>query len=805
MSFIERVEVLRNGASTIYGSDAIAGVINFITRRDFEGVEVVAQYDVTGEGDGETSRVGFTIGNSSNRGNTVLSLEYSERQPIWQGDREFSRLPFAERAINDGVDADGDPIRVGTERFVAGSGANLFGTWTSLQEGSQFTTNNGGPFVVDPNTGEVRPFNAETDAYNFAPASYMVTPQQVFSINAAANYELTQDITAFMEGGFTNRQSDQLMAADGTFWGATMVADHPNNPIGEDISVSRRLAETGGRSFQQDFSDYRMVAGLEGYLNNGWTWDVAFNYSRYVDARLDIGRANPNRYNMMLDPSRCEADADCLAATGGVGFWNPLEEGSLTPEMIDFASIPNSPLVKGTTRQFMANLAGDSGDFMLPAGPVRWATGYERRWEEYQSIPDGGATIGEIYSVTAAPAEGDYSVDEVYGELSIPVLAGMPYAERLDLSVAARWTDYDFLSSDTTTKFGIEYVPVTDLLIRATYSDGFRAPSIANLFSPQTESNTAYTDPCLDWGSSSNDVLRANCAAEGLPQDFNLPNNQSSSVLGGNEDLVPESSTSFTAGFVWSPNFIQNFSLAVDYFNIEITNGLGTADATTIARDCYTSVDFSSPSCSLIEGPGHPVVGRPSLPGSDYRANDGVISGILLTTQNIATFETAGIDFDANWSTEMSGGLLRLRLDGTYLDKYTYQSQEGAATLNLAGSYGADPNFGGRRAAFFDVRANFTVGYSFNDWDASWVARYHSGVDDVAPGVWNLSNSVGSFIYHDLQGSYQVTEGLTLALGVRNVFDKQPPYVTNNQDMNTLNSSYDTAGRYFYGRVNYRF
>ncbi|RUO32995.1 TonB-dependent receptor domain-containing protein [Aliidiomarina soli] len=816
MSFIERVEVLRDGASTIYGSDAIAGVVNFITRRDFEGAEVVAQYDVTGEGDGETSRVGFTIGNSSNRGNTVLSLEYSERKPIWQGDRDFSRNPLAEVAINDGfqvdengdpvLDDDGDPVpqRVGTERIIAGSTGNAYGSWSSLQEGSPYAT--GGPYVVDQETGAVRPFSsAQGDAYNYAPASYMVTPQKVFSINAAANYDLTQDITAFLEGGFTNRQSDQLMAADATFWGATMVADHPDNPIGEDISVSRRLYETGGRNFQQDFSDYRMVMGLEGYLDNGWAWDVSYNYARYVDARLDVGRANPNRYGLMLNPEACLDDADCTAATGGVGYWNPLAEDTLTPEMIAYASIPNSPLIKGTTKQLMANLTGDTGSFGLQAGPIGWATGYERRWQEYQSIPDGGATVGEIYSVTAAPSEGAYVVDEVYGELAVPLLAGMPGVERLDLSAAIRYTDYDFLDSDTTTKFGIEYVPVQDLLIRATYADGFRAPGISDLFAPQAETNTSYTDPCLNWGSSSNDNIRANCAAEGLPQDFELPNNQSASISGGNPDLVPETSTSFTAGFVWSPSNIQNFSLAVDYFNIEIEDGLGSADSTTIVRDCYSSENFSSPSCDLIEGPGHSIIGRPSLPGSDYRANDGIVSGILLTTANIATFETSGIDFDANWATELAGGQLRLRFDGTYLNEYKYQSQSGTDVLDLAGKYAADPNFGGRRAAFFDIRANFHVGYAMDNWDASLITRYQSGVDDLRPGEWNLSDSVGSYFYHDLQGSYYVSEGLTVTAGIRNLFDKQPPYVTANQDMNTLNSSYDTAGRYLYGRVNYRF
>lgn len=787
MGFIERVEVLRDGASTIYGSDAIAGVINFITRRDFEGAEISAQYDVTGEGDGENRSVSLTVGNSSNRGNAVLSIEYSDRKAIGQGDREFSAIPWGE---------------AGGERVYAGSGANSFGSWGPTSADSDYF---GTTWVVDPTTGEVRPYSGVTDSYNFAPASYLVTPQQVFSVNAAANYELTQNISAFLEGGFTNRQSDQLMAADGTFWGAIMTADHPDNPIGEDISVNRRLEETGGRSFRQDFYNYRMVLGLEGQLQNAWAWDVSYNYSRYTDASLDIGRANPASYNRMLNPTACEADAGCAA----VGLWNPLEAGSLTPEQVAYGSIPNSPLYVGETKQFMANLTGDMGNFSLNAGTIGWAVGYENRHSSYSATPDGAATIGEIYSVTADPTEGSYTVDEFYGEINVPLLAGLTGVERLDLSAAVRWSDYDFLSSHTTTKFGLEYVPVQDLLIRATFSDGFRAPSITNLFGPQAESNIGYIDPCHEYGirSGVSQVVQDNCASEGLAPDISLTNLQSASVVGGNPDLVPEEAESYTVGFVWSPNFIENFSFAVDYYNIEITDGIGGPNATAIVSECYNSVNFSSPMCDLIAGPTHEIVGRPALPGSDFRAlaADPIVSGILATTQNIAQFETSGIDFDANWSTEMGGGRFNVRLDGTYLDSYKYQAQAGTTVLEMAGMFGSDPNFGGRSAAFSKWRSNLSLSYSLADWDILWITRFQSGVDDIQYDENDLVSSVGSFFYHDLQGSYHFDGGLSLTAGVRNLFDKQPPYVTNNQDMNTLNSSYDTAGQYLYARVNYRF
>lgn len=795
MGFIERVEVLRDGASTIYGSDAIAGVINFITRRDFEGAEVIAQYDVTGEGDGENSSVSFTVGNSSNRGNAVLSIEYSERKAIGQGDRDFSAIPWGES---------------NGELVFAGSGANSFGTWGPLDGDSNYF---GTTWVVDPSSGEVRPYSGATDSYNYAPPSYLVTPQKVFSINAAANYELTNNISAFLEGGFANRQSDQLMAADGTFWGATMTADHPDNPIGEDISVNRRLEETGGRNFQQDFMNYRMVAGLEGFLDNGWAWDVSYNYARYTDASLDLGRANPASYNRMLNPAECFAEDSSgnfvNPGCANVGLWNPLEANSLTPEQVAYGSIPNSPVYVGETKQFMANLTGDTGAFGFNAGTIGWAVGYEKRWNSYSATPDGAATIGEIYSVTADPTEGSYSVDEMFAEVNVPILAGLPGAERLDLSAAVRVSDYDFLSSHTTAKFGLEYVPVEGLLIRGTFSDGFRAPSVSNLYGPQAESNIGYVDPCHQWGTRSgvSQTVQDNCASEGLAPDVELTNLQSASVIGGNIDLEPEEAESYTVGFVWSPNFIENFSFALDYYNIEITDGIGGPNATAIVRECYSSVDFSSPMCDLIAGPTHDIIGRPALPGSDYRAlaANPIVSGILATTQNIAQFETSGIDFDANWSTDLYGGRFNVRLDGTYLRSYDYQAQEGTEVLEMAGRFGSDPNFGGRVAAFSKWRSNLSLSYSYDNWDMLWITRYQAGVDDISYDEEDLSSEVGTFIYHDIQGSYHFDQGLSLTLGVRNLFDKQPPYVTNNQDMNTLNSSYDTAGQYLYARASYRF
>ncbi|SHH27914.1 TonB-dependent receptor plug domain-containing protein [Ferrimonas marina] len=777
-SYVERVEVLRDGASTIYGSDAIAGVINFITKKDFEGLEVNAQYDVTSEGDGEKTLFSVTTGASNDKGNVVLSLQYTNREEIYQGDRSFSECPIFER---DGA------------KVCGGSGTIPYGQYFYL-DGEP-----AGGYVKDPGTGMERPFDQAIDGFNYATTSYMVTPQEVFSINGAGRYEITDNLGAFLEGGFTNRQSDQLMAPEGTFWGPVMPATNPGNPTGEDLVVYRRLRETAGRAFTQDFSDYRMVFGLEGTVGE-FDWDIAYNFARFVDSRLDLGRVNPTRIENLLDPALCAEDPACLAAAPD-GSWDILTAGTLTQDMIDYAFVPNSPVIRGETRQLMANISGGLFGVELPGGEIMWAAGYEKRWEEYQSVPDGAASIGQIYSVAGDPTEGAYSIDEVYAEFDFPILSGMFLAESLRFTAAVRYSDFDFLDdSSTNTKFGLEWAPIDGLLLRTTFAEGFRAPGITELFAPQAETNLAYNDPCENWGTTANATVAANCQSEEIPADFELSSDQSSTIVGGNPDLKPEESESFTAGFVYSTDF--GLSFGMDYYDIEITNGIGTAGTDNVINGCYNSANFSSGLCDFILGP--EALGEAAWRAGDYRNALGNVSGILLTNANLSTFETSGIDFDISYATELGGGDFSAVLNGTYLDKYNYVPFEGAEKVELAGKVGAD-QWETTLAAFAEWRTNLTLNYAMDNWAVSWQTRYQSESEDLFASEDNLDNYADSIFYHDVQGTYFVLENTALTLGVKNLFDEEAPYISNNQDMNTIPASYDTAGQYWYGRITVKF
>ncbi|AOS95606.1 Colicin I receptor precursor [Microbulbifer aggregans] len=788
---IERVEILRDGASTIYGSDAIAGVVNIITKKNFEGAEVFLDAGTSQENDGQEYLAAWTFGAATDDddGHVMFNVQYTKREDIFQGDRKWADCPLFE------------------------TGGAVFCGGSSYTTPAQFFIDSAdGGQIVDPVTGEIRAFDPTLDAFNYAEVSYLVTPQEVVTFYGYGEKDLWdwEDFTTFGAFGellYANRQSDQLLAPEGTFFQPVAPATNPGNPTGEDAIIARRLTETGGRSFNQDLSMWRAVVGIDGEFCNEWTWDISYNYARWVDSQIDFGRSNPSRFTTMLDPALCAADEDCSAAALAAGetAWNPFASGTFTQPWQDYALVPNSPVEKSTLNSFQANIVGDFYDFTMSTAsePFAWAAGYERRRETSETVVDGAALLGQIYFVSGVNWGGSYDVDEFYGEVRMPFMDGRDWADVLAAEVSFRYSDYDRTGSDTTWAGVIDYAPIEQLRFRATYSEGFRAPGLDDLFLPPTQSAETYTDPCVNWGNSSNPILRANCAADGLPPDFELGNSQATGLFGGNEDLKNETSESWTVGIVWTPTFIEDLSFTVDYFDITVDDAIGTFNTNTIVSNCYTSDGFSSPSCDLITGAG--AVGLTPLPTSPRRDRSGTIAGQLLNGQNISTFETNGVDLGADYSQEFGDGIFTFSASATYLNEWRFQASEFEPEVDLAGYYGVDP-VTTRIAAFPEWKLYTSWGYEYQDcWSTTLVVRMEGDVDDIDPRDVDLSTHVDNQWYTDLNFRYFYWDDITLSGGIRNMFNQQPPYVTNYDDMNTLPLNYDTTGRYFYGRVQFKF
>lgn len=789
-AMIEQIEVLRDGASTVYGTDAVAGVVNIITKKNFEGVDIEYGYDITDENDGEMQNLSITMGSSYDKGNFVMSVQANRREEIRQGDRAFSACPFFDD---------------GTTKICGGSPTTTPAQFTPLGVDAAL-----GGQVLDADGVTTRDFDAARDAFNFAALSYLTTPQEVFSAYAAANYEFTDTLNATMELNFANRESDQLLAPVGTFGGWITSASHPNNPFGDilcdsnpdctepqDVATSRRLTESGGRRFTQDVNTWRIALGLEGEFNNGISWDVNYLIAKWEDGRRNEGRPNRPGIEAMMDPDLCAADSDCP------GVYNPFISDSMTPEQVAYGFVGINTKSESNLNVFQVNLVGDLG-IELQGGDIGWAAGYENRRESASSNPDGGAALGAIAFTAGETTGGQYEVDEAYAEVVLPILKGQPMAEVLTVEASARYTDVDFLSdSDSIYKVAAEWAPVEDLRFRATFAKGFRAPNISELFLGQQNSAEAYTDPCRNYGASSDANVIANCQADGLAPDFNIATFQASTVQGGNPDLEPETSESTTVGIVYAPSEMEHFSIAIDYFNIEIEDAIGTAPSSDVISGCYASPNFSDPLCNLFVGPTHPIIAETPSPLSPRRNSNQQISGILQTNANLASYSTEGVDFVVKYGMEVGLGMLDLGVSGTYLQSYDYLPFAGGEVVELAGKFGGDPAFG-NPAAFAEWQVNYSATLTGDNWGAHLSAKYMSATDDIAPQAGALENTAAAITYFDAQG-YYTWDNVTVTAGVRNLTDEEPPYVTAYDDMNTLQFSYDTQGRYYYTRVSVSF
>jgi iron complex outermembrane receptor protein len=528
--------------------------------------------------------------------------------------------------------------------------------------------------------------------------------------------------------------------------------------------------EAGSRASLQEADVWQVVAGLEGVFRNGWEWDLSLNHAEYDERLVETGRALNSRVDEVLDPDACTANPDCP------GLWNIFAPGSLTPALLDYVSHDPVENRRSEMQVIQANLRGDIPALVLPGGTVEWAAGLEHRREEAESVPDPLAIAGEVFFFPAGISRGDYHVNEAYGELHLPLLRNAPWAKLLAVEASVRWSDYDFLDSgETNAKFGLEWAPVEDLRLRAIYTEGFRAPNIAERFDPAIPSAEDYADPCAFYSDPGTDpVVAANCASELLPADFEGgPQGQAVSLIRGNQELEPEEAENLTLGLIWTPSMLPGLVVTLDWFDIEIEGAIGSAGAQNIINLCYRSPGFSSPYCDLLRGPG--FVDETPHGTSPYRNVAGDISGVDLINGNFQVFNTSGVDFTVAWGFNVAGGRIDLDLSGTWLDTYEFQTAAGGPVLRYAGKFASDPYFGSP-AAFPEWQGRFAAAFRRDDWGASWIIRYMDGVSDLTPDSGELDTATPTIIYHDVQ-AYRTLGPVTLTGGVRNLFDKDPPYV----------------------------
>ncbi|CAE6813930.1 Vitamin B12 transporter BtuB [Xanthomonas arboricola] len=793
-AIVERVEVLKDGASSIYGSDAIAGVVNIITRSDFDGAEVNAYVGQYGQGDGQRTSFDATVGATSERGNLVIGLSSVKEDAVMAGDREISAEPVY------GAGSSAYSSYSASGRLRAGGNS---GTWTVLPGSATASGDSNYPrYGLDQYTA----FNTSDYGYNYAKDNYLVTPQKRDALYVQGNYALTDNVRFKFDGLYNRRQSSQQLAGfplASVNTGILMSGDSYYNPYnsayggdGRDVGWSHRLTEFA-RTYQQDVKTSHVYTGLEGdfqFADRQFSWDVGFAHNQTDQTETQYGDVNLlNLGNALGASAIVNGTLSCLDSGGAVIAgcvpFNPLSPaGGVTQEMLDYILFTAHNTYQYKNSSFTANLTGDL--FELPAGWMSFAAGVEHREESGFSSPDALISAGYTSGNSFTPTSGSYTLNDYYTEVAIPLLKDVPGAQLLELSAAVRYSDYNTFGSTTNSKFGFKWKPVADLLIRGNYATGFRAPSIENLYLGASDSFDTYSDPCSTNSTSYTGAIAAACTAGGVPANYVAEYNSASGNSGqtiypftytSNANLQPEKSKNATLGFVYSPASVQGLDVSLDWWKIKITDAITEFSANQILSQCY---QFNvSAFCDLVT-----------------RDATGAITGLVIQPVNVGEQRMQGYDFTARYKLPQTAiGQFMLTLDSTYVAVNEQKQDDNAAWESYNGIYHTDnPNW--------RTRGTLTLDWSYGNLAANWAVRYYSGMKDYDSELDDAGNyrHVAATAFNDMQVSYQLPWNATVRVGLNNVFDRDPP-VALSASANSFDSAYAIPGRYSYLQYTQRF
>ena len=820
---VDRIEVMTGGASAVYGSDAIAGAVNFILRKDLEGIEASYFRGQTGESDGETNKLDVAFGSSfaDGRGSVLAYGSYTQRDPVMFDARKFSAVSLNEGA--DGLVPGGSGNIPGTRIGLSQSQlASLQGVTLPANGSPDCTTLSGIRFGEG---GTVLPYCVPQDRYNFAPDNYLQRPLSRVQLTALSSLGITDSLEAYTElfyidtrNSFQQAPQSGGLNTPGTDPAAYIVPDYATNPIlstpvrqffinntaifdptnSGDATVTgtgRRGTETGPRHYEYERTSLNMTGGLRGSFGAGdnWDWDTFVQYQRSRTDELTNGVYSQTRLGLGADVviNPMTGEAECRVQVLGCVPVNPFGIGAITPEAGAFVSTPRTSREIFERRVAGASLTGEL--FSLPAGHVGVAAGVEYRKDEYSFVPGATDLAGEYGPDSRGSIEGAYDLTEVFAELRVPLLADKPFVKMLSFEAAGRSSEYESFGRTTTWKAGLEWSPTDWLLLRSAYNRAFRAPTVGELFAPVSNGFTGATDPC---DSTNNPPptpeQKALCVEQGIPQaDINTYTsiNQGFGVSsGGNPELTPEKSKTFTAGMVIQMPQVRGLNIAVDYFDIEVDNAINTIGAQETLDACFTLLDNSTPSCQAI----HRVAGS------------GQIDFVTTQLSNIGVLKVAGVDLQTDYAFDVGAGKLALSLSASKLFERTTQVQ-GFPSIDCAGFIGSSCS-GQDTFAVPDLKINLGARWSSGPVSARVQARYTGGMS-IYPGTATIVKGPSAVTYVDLGGGWKFSDDVEIFAGVDNVFDKQPPLLgaALGGDSNTDTSLYDVLGRRYFATIRVHF
>jgi outer membrane receptor protein involved in Fe transport len=816
-ALIERVDVVTGGAGAVYGSDALAGVVNFIFKDDFEGLELSTQGTMTSRGDGDKFDFNATWGGSfaDGKGHATVFANYFNRDPLKQDDRKFSTFALDDGDPALGLDLDEFGLGGG---FEAGGSSGIPGTRV-LAPAVPFDSNGDG--IIDGNdanlgrfgpNGEPLTFTA-ADRFNYAPDNFLQLPQERWEIAGLAHYEVNEALDLYTELTFVNNRVDAELAPTPFFETVDFSIDTPFLSQGSqdafaaldddnDNIVSaffgRRLVEVGPRRNLDERNAMRVVTGIRGDLSewlDTWSYDAYYMFSRTRNSQRQEGNVAISKMQQALLTETVGGELVCQDTSGGCVPINIFGEGNISEEAADFVRIGATNLEVAQTQVASLVFSGDTID--IGAGPWGLAFGAEWRAESAAFTPDEFLGSGDVSGFNAGqPTAGRYDVTEFFMEINAPVLADLPFAQSLNLTGALRISDYSTVGGVETYSGGVDWRPIDDLLLRGQYQRAVRAPNVDELFRGASQGFPGATDPCSDkFDPALQDAnLRALCEATGVPAGLVFgdiqPNTQIEGVFRGNTELNEETSDTYTFGAVYSPSAVPGLNVTVDYYDIKVKDAIATAfgGANNLLRACYfVSQDASSQACSAIT-----------------RISGGIIDTIDLPQDNTAALTTSGIDLQVDYNWDIGAGLISensvvsIAFLGTWVEDNTVTPSQDFPDEKVfcAGQFGntcgtPDPEFrANTRVSLYDGPLTLSLRWRWMD-----SVKDDQIVNDGVAVSDLVKPKIGSQNYFDLSTNYELTSNLTVFGGIDNLFDNKPPLVgTSQQQANTFPNAYNPLG-----------
>jgi outer membrane receptor protein involved in Fe transport len=807
-AIINSVEVISGGASAVYGSDAIAGVVNFNLKRNFEGVQLDTQYGTSQEYGGATKDLSLTVGTNfdDGRGNLVLSASISDRDSIdsdkvdffnsYTGAGDFRTGQGTYNPLSNSPSQSAMDSVFGNYGYAAGTvSADSFLSFN--EDSSLFSANNG---VVNFTGGDGLQVTDGNIAYTDVD-SYSQTPLERYTLFGRSTYELTSDIEVYAQFNYANVETTTRAEAGNTALTipvtnpfisdslSTLLASRANPD--EALRLEKRFIGIGPRQNDRKFEVYQVQAGVSGFIDTiDGSWQMYGSHGSTTAETFSLNSVSRSLMQGILEAD----DGGTSLCEGG---YNPF---GLVPVSDDCAKYLSSTLYQKTTlTQDILDLSFEGHIAELPAGESRFAAGINYRANDYEYTPDDDIANGTAIGIVPAGASsGSDSVIEMYGEVLIPLLSDIALAESLDAGLAYRYADYDLAGSVSSYSADLNWAIDDSISIRASYQRAVRAPNVGELFIAPTGGFTQIGevvsgggDPCDMRNANGDSQIEALCVAQGVPIElidtYINSQNDIQTTRTANLNLEPESADTYTLGFVYNPS--SDFQLSIDYYSIEIEKVIGVTTGTEVLDRCFNK-DGSNPTlsesnydCSLLT----------------RDTEGGTLINVLEPTINQGAYKTRGIDAQFTYMHDLSGIDGQLKLTGAlnHLIQFDVQTVEGGEFQDytntvsnaFAGNFGSLPN----------LKGNVSLTYMADTWSTGLRARYINSLKSLSK-VTNSDSTAAdtdASLAFDLFSNWHISEDIKINAGINNLFNQDPP-VVDGVNGTTEASTYDIFGRRLY-------